>query len=929
MRTTSRRPWLTSLAAALLVLASCTGSKGADGTNGSNGTDGTNGTSCTVTDNGDGTKTIACDDGTTVTVNDGVDGSCTVADNGDGTKTITCDDGTSVTVNNGDPGLPAGATPGLAATITTSDPANSSYFATGEQIVVTIVLTDSAGNPITLDDLGTAALYMSGPRDPVLNATASKLLNANTDRASNPHHYIDLKASGLTDLVVTGNKLVYTLQAVSDEDPGTYTIGFRAVAANYAFDRIFDLHDVQIGTATAEPEIVDNCGDCHKGAASGQMYMHHVDPGHDPTGSPEIDATPIKTCRMCHNNAGYASVRKCDDGSKAQRSGSVYKCADGTENWSYMPDTILRRVHGVHMGEHLLSDFDTNPSYGDFEAYEGLEFPADIKRCTKCHTTDAWKTDINRQACGACHDNLNFTTGAYEPYKTAGMSTCTGDSDCVGVFSGLNGKCNTTSGDCELRSHAGGAPADDSTCGTCHGPTAGIAPVATVHELPTYDRQYTISLSMDPPGNGSYYVAGESPTVTIVLDDGSGPIDHVNDLTNANFGRAYMYVSGPRAQRVPALTSAAQAQTTSGTAGPWDLSSGTLDVTVGWYPMSLDPADAPAGTFASMSAATAAEVVAWLNGDAIFSAHAYAVEDAGDVTIMARPSTSYSGLTILSSGAIASTMGFTQDTMFTAMDTGSYAENIFYKHVGDPGSDDPRFTWSTGNVTYKLDDVGSVPPGTYTLFVEAGKAPPMSIASMTFQVGTGTPEKMVATSCSSCHEDTTMHSGYFAVPFDPDICGSCHDYRRQMPDRLVSDPLDGWGAYAAPGRSNYGFGAAPLARRVHGVHRGKYLDNPDEVHSPGSDWTDIVFPQDIRNCTKCHSESDTWMQKPSRLICLSCHDSDSAKAHAQLQTVDLTPWDPWNGDEQESCATCHGPGKDFSPAQVHNIWDPYVPPYPR
>jgi hypothetical protein len=55
-----------------------------------------------VTDNGDGTKKIACQDGTTVTVSDGKAGTpCTVTDNGDGTKTISCSDGTKVTVSDG------------------------------------------------------------------------------------------------------------------------------------------------------------------------------------------------------------------------------------------------------------------------------------------------------------------------------------------------------------------------------------------------------------------------------------------------------------------------------------------------------------------------------------------------------------------------------------------------------------------------------------------------------------------------------------------------------------------------------------------------------------------------------------------------------------------------------------------------------------
>jgi len=96
------------------------GADGQDGTDGQDGENGQAGTSCSVSDNGDGTKTISCSDGTSVTVSDGADGqdgqigrdgqdgengqagtSCSVSDNGDGTKTISCSDGTSVTVSDG------------------------------------------------------------------------------------------------------------------------------------------------------------------------------------------------------------------------------------------------------------------------------------------------------------------------------------------------------------------------------------------------------------------------------------------------------------------------------------------------------------------------------------------------------------------------------------------------------------------------------------------------------------------------------------------------------------------------------------------------------------------------------------------------------------------------------------------------------------
>ncbi len=98
-----------------------------------------------------------------------------------------------------------------------------------------------------------------------------------------------------------------------------------------------------------------------------------------------------------------------------------------------------------------------------------------------------------------------------------------------------------------------------------------------------------------------------------------------------------------------------------------------------------------------------------------------------------------------------------------------------------------------------------------------------------------------------------MHAGYFAVDFNTDICNSCHDYKRQIAGK------SGWTD------KNNGYGAAPLARRVHGVHYGRYLDKPGEVHTV--DYSGVIFPQDVRNCTKCHSSetSGTWKTAPSRV----------------------------------------------------------------
>jgi hypothetical protein len=88
------------------------------GDEGPAGDPGDPGTSCTVTDNGDGTKTVTCGDATVI-VSDGTPGAsgddCSVVDNGDGTATITCGTGTPVVVR-----LPEG--PGGTASPFTPDP---------------------------------------------------------------------------------------------------------------------------------------------------------------------------------------------------------------------------------------------------------------------------------------------------------------------------------------------------------------------------------------------------------------------------------------------------------------------------------------------------------------------------------------------------------------------------------------------------------------------------------------------------------------------------------------------------------------------------------------------------------------------------------------------------------------------------------------
>jgi OmcA/MtrC family decaheme c-type cytochrome len=273
--------------------------------------------------------------------------------------------------------------------------------------------------------------------------------------------------------------------------------------------------------------------------------------------------------------------------------------------------------------------------------------------------------------------------------------------------------------------------------------------------------------------------------------------------------------------------------------------------------------------------------------------------------------------------------------------------DVYVAAISTPGNDlrpvtdpldfaDPMVTRTTTNILYQLDDVAGLTPGTYGIYAYhlpvAGKIPamtnPTGLGQLNFQVGTSIPEKKIATRCTDCHGNTIFHlyeGPIHAASFDTDYCKACHDYSHPNTGEFFKNQggtsLNGWS----------GFGAMPIVRRVHGVHRGNYLEHPEEIYANATVDTfgHIIFPQDIRNCTKCHAETDTWKQAPSRMACLACHDTDEAKAHGNIMTIIGDPGDPYGPLALETCTICHGAGKAYSPDKVHSISNPYMPPYPR
>jgi hypothetical protein len=470
--------------------------------------------------------------------------------------------------------------------------------------------------------------------------------------------------------------------------------------------------------------------------------------------------------------------------------------------------------------------------------------------------------------------------------------------------------------------------------------------VTEAHDWTTQDirniPEFEVDLSVSTPANGTHFVAGETPVVTVVLTDveTGSVIDHTTVMHDSEkdgceedacpkgdglFDHAYVFVHGPRAKRNPVLTTAARVEVLSDGTGPFDISAAdaTLDLTVDGRMDLLEKNSAGRsaetisasisvavadGTFADTTTATATEIVDWLNADAAFAARAIAYLENGAAAVRSRNLGDFFALQL--EGSEVTTQVFADDTEVKVVG-GYYPSNAVYQHE-DPADDDPKAAWSTGAMTYTLDPVDDLQPGTYVASVEIAdigridgsnyKTP--SVAKTTFQVGTADEEPAVARDCGSCHQGPDGRGFILDFPrhykiFDNtavDQCGACHDYQSGHAD----------GAW---------YGGQPISKRVHAVHFGSSLNFPNTTVNYNADpmtgrsW-DITYPQDVRHCESCHpsdTSSGTWATEPARLPCSGCHDSEAATAHMSLETWDPTPENPFSGDEEESCKVCHGP----------------------
>jgi OmcA/MtrC family decaheme c-type cytochrome len=143
---------------------------------------------------------------------------------------------------------------------------------------------------------------------------------------------------------------------------------------------------------------------------------------------------------------------------------------------------------------------------------------------------------------------------------------------------------------------------------------------------------------------------------------------------------------------------------------------------------------------------------------------------------------------------------------------------------------------------------------------------------------------VATTACNQCHNPLIGHGGSrIAV----ELCIMCHTPQTVNPDTKLTQDM-------------------PVL--IHKIHMGSSLPSvqagtPYRIWHRGqwSDFSTVVFPQDIRNCTTCHAagpaQADNWKTNPSRAACGSCHDNvnfATGENHVNLPEFD---------DNQ--CKGCH------------------------
>jgi OmcA/MtrC family decaheme c-type cytochrome len=214
---------------------------------------------------------------------------------------------------------------------------------------------------------------------------------------------------------------------------------------------------------------------------------------------------------------------------------------------------------------------------------------------------------------------------------------------------------------------------------------------------------------------------------------------------------------------------------------------------------------------------------------------------------------------------------------FTTNAVGDYTYTFKTKA---PATFDPTVTTSIGvSAQRNLAEFGTFDEWSETSNDVFSFVPNGSAVSVTRSVVT-------TDACNQCHDPLIGHGG---SRLKVELCIMCHQPQTINADTGLTQDMK---------------------VLIHKIHMGSSLPSvkagtPYRIWHRGawSDFSAVVFPQDVRNCTTCHAkaatQADNWKTNPTAAACGSCHDDVNFATGKNHSTANLAEPD----DSQ--CKNCH------------------------
>ncbi len=381
-----------------------------------------------------------------------------------------------------DPGVLAFVRPGLTTTI------QSALIGTDGTITVTFSLSDPKGLPLDRTGVNTPGPVSTSFIAATINKGDEQYTAYTTRTQTSPITKVSAIQAGTDSGGVyqqTGNGVYtytfHTKAPATIDRHATHSIGVYSSRDLSEFD-LGTSYDDNVYTFVPDGSVVAATRDVVKTATCNKC--------HDPLSAHGGARRSVELCVLCHT----PQTTDPDTGNTVDFKVMVHKIHDG----SSLPSVQAGGKYQIIGFQQGVNDFST------------VVFPADTRNCTFCHDQNSGaaqaKAFLNptRDACGSCHDNVNFATGENH----------TGDNL---------------------------PEVSDNQCSGCHTPQGELefdASILGAHTIPRLSSSLPNTVfNLVKVTNG---VAGKSPTLTFGVQDKTGKTVAVPSM-----GRLALVLAGP------------------------------------------------------------------------------------------------------------------------------------------------------------------------------------------------------------------------------------------------------------------------------------------------------------------------------------------------------------------------------------------------